>query len=308
MELKKGDSVAIEGGSNTLPNGLLHLLVQARTHWDIAKSANKETVALFTKKVDGKKADKARERGVPVIPDDEAREAIGPPLEGYRRRLEEYVDNRASYYKNNVFKMGDPVSPEVMEKIEERVGFQLPEAARNLFSQLDGLQWFWTIDKEIDTGGSLDWKQTGDSSSEFWQQIKKAEFQYGGMGLTCIPDVETIFFQKWYLGADPDTAEGTVKLGRRKVDAKSFYQNLFGFDFFDSYYPCGLWADQETEDFYIVYGDDHGAAWETAPVSFEGYMEALIVRNAGERLMKSGGTKYPHLPYPVLNIIDRWSS
>jgi len=306
MELKHKDTVGIEGTLEDFPKGLLHILVKARTHWTIEPSAPKDAVAFFTTKPEGKKADKARERGVPVITNDEARDVLGAPLEGYRERFEAYVANRADYYKNNVFKMGDPVSPEVMERIEERVGFPLPEAARNLFSQLNGLQWFWTYDKEVDVGESLDWTQSAEFSSDFWMKIKTAEID--GMGLICIPDIETIFFSKWQLGADPNTATGTVKLGRRKVDAKSFYQNLFGFDFFDFFYPCALWADQETEQFYIVYGDDQGAAWEFAPVSFEGYMEHLMVEDARDRLMSSGGTHFAGKPYRLLTIADRWKN
>jgi hypothetical protein len=307
MRLNFGETVAIEGTLKGFPGGLLPLLVKARTQWTIAPSPNKKTVAFFTTKPEGKKAEKAKTLGVPVITEDEARDVIGPPLKGYRERIEHFVSQRPDYYVDHVFKMGDPVSDAVIARIEKRVGFEVPEAARNLFAELNGLQWFWTYRMDVPPMEGLDWTQTGEFSSEFWRDVKAPDNNFN-LGLVCIPDVETIFFSDWHLGANPKDVVGRkVKLGKRKVDAPSFYSNLFGFDFFDTFYPCGLWADPETKDFYIVYGDDHGASWECEPVPLEGYMEALISTDGTDRLVMSGGTKLNGSPYKLLMMSIRWN-
>jgi hypothetical protein len=307
-ELNYKDRVAIDGSFPSLPSGLLFVLVKARTRWVIEKSPKKDTVALFSAKESSKKVDKARALGQPVFTDEDARDILGPPLKGFRKRFEHLVANEPDYYITHFLEIGDPAPPELLSRVEERVGFPLPEAARNLFGELNGLTWLWTYqDMQLDPIEELTISDAGDPGSALWQQIHRAaEGKNPARGLTCIPDVETIFFTDWYLGPDPVDPNDKVKVGRRKVAAPDFYGNLFRFDFFDGFYPCALWADKETEDFYIVYGDDHGATWEEfAPVPFEGYMEALIVEKADNRLMTSGGMKLSHLPYRLLKMFTR---
>ncbi len=297
-------TVAVSGRFSEWTKGELEIVLKARGVARIAGSPTKSTLALFCDTPDNRKAEKAKKIGVPVVLPSQIREALGAPLAGFRERFEHFVHNREDYYHNHTFAMGEPASREVLTRVEERIGFDLPEAARNLWSQLDGFSWLWTFrglsgptSREL-----LAWNVASHGDGALWKSLYaacEADRQSFSMGLCCIPRAETIFFTKWdgiSFVSDGYTARDKLKLGRRKVNARHFFDNLFLFDFFHPYYQAGLWADSESQQLYVVYSSDHGAAWDVAaPVPLEIYMECLLAERANYRTIdlsnKRGATR-----------------
>lgn len=284
---RKSAVIAVSGRFREWAQGDIEALIRARGSFKRA-TPTRQTHAFFSGDREGKKVDKARSLGVPIFFEDQLRDAFGPPLSNYRERLENSIRDKPSHYANEVFALGDPAPSSLLARVEERIGFELPPDARNLWSQLDGLTYVWTNHAPpIPTSTELlPWHVgCGDESTEFWARLHKAAKENPGflMGMCCIPPVETIFFTKWdgmMFSSSGYGAKNKLKLGKRKVNAKQFFENLFLFDCFNSFYQAGLWADPETKKLWVVYGSDHGACWDmAAPLSLEVYMEALMAED-----------------------------
>ncbi|MCB9762356.1 MAG: hypothetical protein H6739_21345 [Alphaproteobacteria bacterium] len=302
--------VAVSGRFPDFSKAELEILLRARGAWQVTNTASKDTFAMLSAEATGKKPDKARELGVPILLPEDVRAALGAPLEGYRERLAFRIADRPNYYKNAVLHIGDPASDALIARIEERIGFPLPEAARNLYRQLDGISWLWTIPKLQDTvDAPLPWNEACHQDGELWRRLadlqkhNKSRFT---MGLICIPPAETVFFEQWdgrMFSSDAYGPKDTVKVGTRKLKAKEFFRNLFIFDAFHGYYQAGLWADPEEQTFNIVYGSDYGADWTWCkPIPFEIYMEYLAWEFGSNRIIdlvaKLGRTTSMHRWHP----------
>ncbi len=264
----------------------LEILLRARGAWRVQSSASKYIHIAISAETEGPKVDKARSLGIPIVEAAVLRSALGEPLADYRTRLERRLAAQPRYMKNAVLALGGPASGEALSRVEERIGFSLPTAARNLFSQLDGLSLLWTIPSlQPSSGDPIPWSDACGDGSELWSRLRalrKAQPKRFGMGLACIPPLETVFFNKWegcmFSGEDYD-AKATLQLGKRKLNAREFFANLFIFDAFSPYYLAGLYADRAAGELFVAYGSDYGADWSFAHlVPFEVYMEFLLVQ------------------------------
>ncbi|MFT4974247.1 MAG: hypothetical protein ACI8S6_000129 [Myxococcota bacterium] len=270
-------------------------------------SLNQGVEVVFSSKDDAK-VQAARARGAQIVSPDQLREVLGAPLSGFLDRLKARIAQREPDrgFTTHILAAGEPASPEVLARVEERIGFDLPEDARQLWSQLNGLSILWlnSYGKEPPdplkgTGLSRDslipWSEGCHDGGTLWTEIERMRTTNNikaMMGLCCIPPVETIFETTWdgvMFSSDSYGAKDKLKIGRRKVNAKDFFANLFMFDLFHPYYQAGLWADREKQTLSVVYSSDHGADWEFAePLSLELYMEQLVDKQGGDRIITPG--------------------
>lgn len=270
----------------------LEILLRGRGAWRVAPSPSKAVSVVISAETAGPKVDKARALGLPVVFADELRAALGAPLEGYRARLLRSLAERPRYIHDAVLAVGDPVSDALLARVEARIGFPLPEAARNLWKQLDGLNLLWTVPSAVQerSDALLPWSVACHGDGELWTKIHALRAQNPSrfdMGQIAIPPVETIFFQAWDGTMFDGSAYGpkdTLTLGKRKVKAQDLFSNLFMFDLFSPYYQAGLWADREQQALHVVYCSDYGADWSmAATVPLEVYLEFMLVDHGRTR-------------------------
>lgn len=284
-------TLALSGRFADWTSAELEILLRGRGAWRFVSSPSKACAAMVADSLDNPKVQKARALGLPVFTADGLRAALGPPLEGYRARLERSLAARPRYVKDAVQAIGDPASPELLARVEARIGFPLPEAARALWSQMDGLSLVWTTPELQATSTELlPWNVACHDGGALWRglyDLREHNPSRYDMGMVCIPPVETIFFTGWDGMMFEGSAWGagdTLKLGSRKIKARDLFDNLFLFDLFSPYYQAGLWADRERQDLVVVYASDHGADWSmAAPVPLEVYMEFLLVDHGRTR-------------------------
>lgn len=269
-------------------NAELEILLRARGATGMDEVPAKYTLGVLSGAQTGKKVDKARALGIPVYLPDQVRGLLGPPLSGYRERFERLRTARSGALNEQVLAIGDPAPAALLARVEERVGFPLPEAARNLWTQLDGLSYLWTSPgpQGLVDPTPIPWHVAIHQDGDLWRRLYAAGEQTEGfkMGLCCIPKLETIFFSD--SGPLGGGDKGKVQLGKRKVAAQEFYPNLFLFDFFHPFYQAGLFADRAHQTFNIVYCADYCADWSVAAsVPFEIYMEYLLLEWGRSRLI-----------------------
>ncbi len=282
----------------------LRVLIDAYGY-SYAGGLNRNVRIVFTSREDAK-VQAARAQGVRIITPENFRTELGPPLGSFLSRLKARVVERGAEraFGCHLFGVGAPADEAVLEKVEARIGFALPEAARQLWRQLEGLSMLWTISYTAGrpsplagTGLTPDalipWNQACHAEGALWSAIdahRAVGSIQGVMGLACIPPVQTIFFTDWderMFSSSAYTDRDTIQMGRRKVKAKEFFANLFMFDLFHPYYQAGLWADREKEELSVVYGSDHGADWGVAAtIPLELYMEQLLNTLGGDRIIE----------------------
>lgn len=288
-----GKHITVTGGIPGLTRGGLEILLEARGVAVLSRSPGKLTDLVIAPEDSGKKVDKARALGLPIVVGDEVRAALGEPLEGFRARFQAKLAKRPKFYKDAVLHLGDPAPAQLLERVAERVGFALPLAARNLFSQLNGLSYLWSTRKmPAELAGPLAWHDTMDQDGAIWRTLLELSGTSKGsfsMGLIAIPDLETIFFSEWderlFISGNYGPKD-RVTIGKKRAKARDFWGNLFLFDAFHGYYQAGLWADPVSEEFYVVYGSDYGADWGwSSPIPLEIYMEHLCARFGAGRII-----------------------
>lgn len=281
-----GKSIAVTGRIPGFTKAELEILLEARGAALVNNSPSKDTSVVIAAADGGKKVEKARALGLPLVFGDDVRAALGEPLEGYRARFERSAAKRPKFYKTATLHLGAPAPHELLERVAERVGFALPAAARNLFSQVNGLSYLWSTRKmPAPIAGPLAWHDAMHQDGATWKTLLALSRKGKGsfvMGLIAIPDAETIFFSEWnnrvFSSGDPGPKD-RITIGKKKAKAQDFWRNLFLFDAFHGYYQAGLWADPVSQDFYVVYGSDYGADWEwSSPISLEIYMEHLCTQ------------------------------
>ena len=296
LGLQSHADAAIVGRLSGWDPSHLEMLLRGRGVIGFKKSVSKKSVVLCCDDPEHKMAQKARDYGVPVLDSASVRGAIGAPLASYRRRLEALLDERKSrfghVYKRALLHIGEPASEADLAMVEQRIGFELPEAARNLWSTMDGFVflWFWGGNTwRGPTEGPLAWHEAIDADGAFWKKVRQTRGKKMlPIGLIDIPDLKTIFGTEWKGYLTPDIEDlPPVRLGKREVAAEDFYPQLYGFDFFSPYYQAAIWADRETKSLQVVYGQDYGADWDFAEaVPLEVYMESLLGFWGEERLLR----------------------
>lgn len=305
--------VAVTGRFADWTAAELEILLKARGAWGVPGSPGKGVRALIAAEPGGPKVDKANALGIPIIGPESLRAALGPPLGGFLRRLNRKLGEQPGYVKKAVVAIGAPASEALLARVEAQVGFGLPEAARNLWGQLDGLSLLWTTPElQPCTDQPLPWSEACHDGGPLWTRIEALRAANAGrfdMGMACIPPLETIFFSPWRGRFFPDRVWGpkeTVTLGRRKVAAAALFDHLYGFDLFSPFTWAGLWADQEERSLKVVYGTDHGADWSlAAAVPLEIYLEFLLIDLGRTRALTpsakggwpQGIARMAHLPW-----------
>lgn len=299
-------SICVTGRIPGFTKTELEILLKARGATFVNSSPSKNTSVVVAAENEGKKVDKARALGLPLMFGEEVRAALGAPLEGYRARLEARMAARPKFYKTATAHLGEPAPGALLDRVAERVGFALPAAARNLFSQVNGISYLWaTRSLPFAIDGAIPWSEAMHQDGRIWRAL--AELQRTGksglhMGHIAIPDVETIFFSQWdgrVFTSDNPGPKDKVAIGKKKAKAQDFWRNLFLFDAFHGYYQAALWADPVSEEFYVVYGSDYGADWGWSnPISLELYMEFLCCGFGDARIIepasKAGMTTSMH--------------
>ena len=309
-------NVCVSGRFADWTKAELEILLKARGAWQVSASPSKGVAAMISAEATGPKVEKARALGVPVVGPDELRQALGPPLNGYLRRLNRKIAEQPSYVQRAVLAVGAPASDALLARVEQQIGFPLPAEAAALWRQLDGLSLLWTTPGLMPCSSEpLAWSEACHDGGPLWTRLhalRAANPTRFWMGMVCIPPLETLFFTPWRGRIVPDHAVGpkdTVQLGRRKVAAQALTEHLYGFDLFSPFTFAGLWADQETQRLQVVYGTDHGADWSVAAtVPLEVYLEFLLVDLGATRPIEptrkvgwpSGIRRLAHLPWVEL--------
>jgi hypothetical protein len=191
-----GKQVAVSGKFRHWAAADIEVLLRARGVSNVLSSPSKRSAALVSAESEGKKVDAARALGQPVIVEDALRAALGEPLADYRERLLAYLAQRPSYYQTVVQAVGEPASAATLERIEARIGFGLPTAARHLWEAMNGLCWLWVHGDHAQgltlSTKRIPWTTTAADDESFWGPMR-----HGELGLVNIPDAETIFLNEW---------------------------------------------------------------------------------------------------------------
>jgi hypothetical protein len=231
---------------------------------------------VFCDSADNPKVQPARDLGVEIIPEDQLRKALGAPLSGYRERLQRSFDDWAASNKGHKIKtltFGAGCNAKTLRRIEERIGFALPEDARSWFSKIDGMTLFRAHKDSPELRKSpLAWSCAVHQDGAFWRALKKKNH----FGLAIVPAAETMFFSDVPARLVPPGPAGKLKLGKMTVDSKDLYANLFLLDAFSPHYQAWLYADRKHQRFWALMSSEYGACLtDYHPLSFEAYLEGL---------------------------------
>lgn len=239
--------------------------------------------AVLTADPEGSKTQKARDKGKTIL----VLEDLGAPLENYTARLEAalaaFQEQFSSYNKKMVYHlaMGPPASDALMGRVEDAVGFALPNELRTLMSQFNGLSF---VGAELARGAQapefpeevLPYATLADLSHPLWRAASKSL----AVSTIAIPTWEDVFLcapKDRITGESPYGDKEKLKIGKLKVKAKDFYERLYPFDLFHDYHGAALYADPVAKEFKIIYATDHWADLTNAhPVPLRVYMECLI--------------------------------
>jgi hypothetical protein len=202
-----------------------------------------------------------------TITDANLRKTLGRPLADYRERLQRAFDEwsaRTKSFKATRLEFGKGCTAKTLKKIEDRIGFALPDAARTLFSAIDGIALVRAKKAVPELAESPSWGVAVHQDGPYWRALEKQ----AGFGLAVIPPVETMFF-----------SDAATRLVPTAGD-----DNLFLFDAFSPQNQAWLRADKKTEQLSVVLGTDYSACLtDHRPLAFEAYLEALVTNLGGAR-------------------------
>lgn len=263
----------------------------------ISSSVHNNLKVLISSDPNTSKAKKAAKLGITIITAADLDEALGGPLYDYKSRMQRAATRYPSLYHLSTLAWGDPASEAELAKVEETIGFPLPAAFRSFFSQANGMSMHLYGPKrqkqkapEVKTE-LIPWNVACHQDGPLWQEMQTVS--NGGVGLVCIPPLETIFFSDWSnMCIEVNDPKGKVKVGKRNVKQPEFFDNLYLFDAFHGYYQAAIWADKKNETLWIMIGEDYGATWhDSHPIPFETYMEELVASMGMQRSLQNIYTK-----------------
>ncbi|MFN3199506.1 MAG: BRCT domain-containing protein [Bradymonadia bacterium] len=239
--------------------------------------------AILTSDPEGPKVAKAIEKGKTILQLDD----LGGSLEGYLERmqgaLKAFQEQFADYRKKMVYHLaaGAPADEALMTRVEEAIGFPLPDDLRTLMGQFNGLSMVGAEIKRKAEAPSfpetvLPYATLADMSHPLYAAAHDAT----ALSTIGIPSWSDIFLQPAKARLTGESCYGPkekLKIGTLKVGATEFYERLYPFDIFHPYHGAALYADPKDQTVKVIYASDHWAALTSAhPVPLRIYMESLI--------------------------------
>ncbi len=195
--------------------------------------------------------------------------------EEFLKTVQEEVDSPE--IKVLILKVGEPVSDEIIEKVESKLGFPLDESIKSFYKQCNGIIYrAFEVKPDIAAKGTekgkiwstdfIDWGKFCDDNKLGWisdESIRKN----GSIRHIYIRPLEDVFLGPQYLVEDDEEED-----------------DLYLFDAWYYYYPIMLHTDKENKTIKVVAGDDYGACYTTYErISFEEYIEQFLTPTFSHR-------------------------
>lgn len=223
------------------------------------------------------------------------------PLGGYVDRWKASLD-RLEEGENSTFwdacivykHFAPPASEEAIQAAEEKLGFPLDDALKNLYRQANGM----TLGIRGGMAPAGHTPQEGPFSSEFFMtpnpkpelwKVESWDETESLIGVINIAPIEQLFGPSQANDVyrlktfDP---EDTVYVKGMVFNSQDFYQHLYLFDGHHGYAPTFLYANTKDQSFHCVVGSDHEASYtDYEPTPVEAYLESALKSTGLSRSM-----------------------
>lgn len=201
-------------------------------------------------------------------------------LENFKEEFLKLVQKDVDDAKIKVvhFKMNEPVSDEIIQKIEKKFKFPLNPEIVTLYKQCNGFSYrAYEVKDEIAEKGTekgkmgsdknISWSKFCDDSSLSWIKEDSTR-KNGSIKHVYLRPLEDVLLKKQYLIEEDEEEQ----------------ENLYLFDAWYYYYPVMLSANKDKKTFEVVIGDDYGACYDDyIPLSFEKYIQNLLNKPLSHR-------------------------
>lgn len=169
------------------------------------------------------------------------------------------------------FKINEPVSEEIIKKVEDKFGFKLDSSIKSFYRQCNGISYrAYEVNSEAEKSGTekgkvwsnkfIEWGSFCDDNKVDWI-LNDAIQRNDSIRHLYIRPLEDVLLGTQYL-IDEDEEE---------------QENLYLLDAWRYYYPIMLSVNKDEEIFSVIIGDDYGADYTSyKPISFQEYLESLI--------------------------------
>lgn len=165
--------------------------------------------------------------------------------------------------------VGAPVSDEAIAKVQDAIGMMLGEEILGFYRQANGLvlQWFAEGTDGFEAGAKREEARFGETPDDGYQSgvVNIAPLE------EMVEDWEEIFWFDHMEDEEPFDFHGT------EYEMLAFHKSLRAVDYFDEYRIAALLLAAGGPNPPVVFGDDHGADFQTfPPVSFGNYLETVL--------------------------------
>lgn len=169
------------------------------------------------------------------------------------------------------FKMNEPVSEEIIKKVENKFGFELDSSIKSFYRQCNGISYrAYQVNLETEKSGIekgkvwsnefIEWGSFCDDNKTDWI-LNDAIKRNDSIRHLYIRPLDDVLLGTQYLIDEDDEEE----------------ENLYLLDAWRYYYPIMLSVNKDEESFEVIIGDDYGADYTSyKPISFQEYLESLI--------------------------------
>jgi hypothetical protein len=286
-----GQNVSL-GGRFHLPDEVVAMRLSARGLWSSTSAPSKsKTKAYFAGRGETPEMRaKAEKAGVPIFGEADMRTLIATPLFRFREDVTRVIERELDSPGTSVttWYVGPPATEAQLAAAEQAFGVPLDPALRAFYTQCDGVQFRCDDTRPADrqelAAQKRSWGEVGGSSPDLGH----------GTGVLSLLPIDELVRSRCFGKTPADGRGRTVRLGQRTVDLERFIENLYVFDFWNEFYPVGLYVDRDAGELRIVIGDDYGAVWDDPNVeTVESYLEALrMTRGEG----RQHGARYYERP------------
>ncbi|MBN2693278.1 hypothetical protein JXR93_01325 [bacterium] len=186
------------------------------------------------------------------------------------------------------FQMGEPVSNDTIEKIENKLGFPLDPAIISLYKEFNGLIYrSYEIKPEIASNNEeigkvwfddkISWSSFCDDAIP-WLDAESA-FMPSSIRHIYFRTLEDIFLGEQYLIEEEDDDDDDDLIDDMyKSDIQQ--KDLYLFDAWHYFYPIMIEAREISKSFHVVMGSDYGACYDDYPkITFENYIKQFFYQN-----------------------------
>ena len=212
--------------------------------------------------------------------------AIEGPLADFFERLEARVDALSEDPRVKVgYLRQAPISEAALTRLERAWRCELSPAIKNLYLQSNGFTFYWlathdSYNREAWAESDLFLFSSICVTRPGWRPTQRApvageveRFPNGGAhGFAwLLPLEQALAREQGYMDFSHAAPDKTIRV---------FEYGAGGT------FPAGFSMDEGNGEPPVLVGDDHGASWKSAPVSFETYMEGLLATYAGPHMRR----------------------